>query len=261
MTAEALRPTSPAAPVDMGWCVEHVHACMCGWQGSTHELEGAARVAERAGLVPRGQGRPEVVLAGDVACELGAPDTESRTAIIVTRSPGLVSPNTVSVFGYDLNEHRGKLPFAQVLMIESAPETWPDPFDLDRAQYLTHRLRGFMTRSVPGRLWIRVSNSAIVRGLRLRDVGASLITACLEVPAVRGVEVVLATDAAVVESLAPVCLEAEVLSGRHRKLALSVDGQLDCEDLSCETCEERPVCDGLRDMLAERRRNRNRGES
>jgi len=45
-----------------------------------------------------------------------------------------------------------------------------------------------------------------------------------------------------------------VLSGRHRKLALSADGTFECSDLDCENCDERETCDALKDVTIKYRK-------
>jgi hypothetical protein len=59
-----------------------------------------------------------------------------------------------------------------------------------------------------------------------------------------------------VEALSQVSTEAAILSGRHKKLVLGVDGEVECRELNCETCDEKPVCDGLRDIVIKRRREK-----
>ncbi len=211
--------------------------------------------AARAGLLDADRRRPEVVLSDRVSVELGAPGVASHAAVLLTRRSDLVRCSTVSLFGPDLHRvPRGaSLPFAQVVILSVGPQAWPDPFAVDAAQYLTHRLPGYMTRSVPGRLWVRVSLDARSRGLTFAQVGASLMACYLQgFPEVAGVEVLFATQGEAVRALAPVCLEAEVVAGRHRKLAIN-DGELGCRDLACDACEEKPVCDELREMLGKRR--------
>ena len=76
-----------------------------------------------------------------------------------------------------------------------------------------------------------------------------------ELPDVEAVEVVFVTSSeADVEALGPIAAEAKILAGRHKKLVLSPDGEVECTDLDCEDCDEQPVCDALRDVVVRRRR-------
>jgi hypothetical protein len=260
-------PAMPEAILDMGPLVEATQSLVRTWESSprhvrrvTHSDLSPRALASTLGLRPKKSRQPEIVLATNLAVELGPPDLASRALILTTERQELVCRGLVTVVGPDLQDvpAPSRLPFAQVIMLALAPGARPDPFALENAQYLMHRLPGYMARSIPGRLWIRVSSDAHRAGLTLWNVGAALIGSYLEdFPEVVAAEVLYVTsDSDHVSALGPVALEAEVVAGKHRKLAISKDGELECADLSCETCEERPVCDGLRDMWKHRGRSR-----
>lgn len=214
----------------------------------------AARFEYAAG---RRKGTPEVILAEDTAVELGHPSTASLSTVLVTWHPGLVRPGRITRVGPDLDglSAGGPKPFAQVVMLEVRAGGEPDPFALDNAQYLLHRLPGYAVRSVPGKLWIRVSRKGRQAGLTLGTVGAALIAAyTADFEEIRAAEVVFVTSSrSDVEALSDVAVEARILSGRHKKLYLGADGGVECRELSCDTCEEKPVCDNLRDIVIQRR--------
>jgi hypothetical protein len=72
--------------------------------------------------------------------------------------------------------------------------------------------------------------------------------------AVQSTEVVFVTRSEEdVEALRQIATEANILSGRHKKLFLGADGDIECSELNCETCDEKPVCDSLRDVVIKRR--------
>jgi acetyl-CoA synthase len=177
--------------------------------------------------------------------------------VLRTSDLSLVHPGRVTLVGPDLPEVRPgtRLPFAQVVVVGIASQATPDPFTLENLSFLTHRLPGYMARSIPGRLWVRISRDSHARGLTFGTVGEALISAYLsELPEVTAAEVLFVTSSRVdVAALAPIALAAEVVAGHHRKLALAEGGDLSCVDLTCDTCEEKPVCDGLREMIQHRR--------
>jgi hypothetical protein len=214
--------------------------------------------ARRTGFAPRRQGTPEIVLGSDVAVELGHPATASRPILLTTEVPGMVRHGRVSLLGPDLDALAvgERCPFGQVVMLTLRPGSAPDPFELDSAQFLINRLPGYMVRAMPGRLWVRVSKAGRARGITLRTVAEALTVAFLgDFEEVEGVEVLFVTSAvADVEALAPIALEASVIAGKHKKLVLAPDGELECSELSCETCDDKPVCDDLREIVRERRR-------
>ncbi|MEW6441565.1 MAG: hypothetical protein AB1640_11585 [bacterium] len=211
----------------------------------------------RFGFTRRGEGKAEVILSDEVAVELGHPSTSSRAMALLSWQPGLVRPGCVSLLGPDLEamEPGVSHPFAQVVLLEVKEGRMPDPFAIDSAQYLLHRLPGYMVRSVPGRLWVRVSRAGRAAGLDLQVVGSALIAAFTgDFDEVEAAEVVFVTSSrADVEALRQVAAEADILAGRHKKLVLGVDGTVECRELACDTCDEKPVCDNLRDIVIQRR--------
>ncbi|MFC1474446.1 hypothetical protein ACFLQK_00240 [bacterium] len=217
----------------------------------------AGVLANKFGFTRKGEGTPDLVLAEDTSLELGHPSVPSAAIILMTREKGIVNSGSVTLIGPDIPEapDGARLPFAQIVLLEIEEDAEPDPFDLDNLQYLMHRLPGYMTRSVPGRLWVRVSGKAGAAGISFHAVGSALLEAYRsDTRGVGGAEFVFVTSSgAAVEELKGIGAEAEILMGRHRKLALAPDGEVECSDLNCDTCEERPVCDDLKDIVIKRR--------
>jgi len=212
----------------------------------------------RFGFMDKGKGRTEIILAEDVAVELGHPSTASRATVLCTFDPGAVVKDRVSIVGPDLAGMApgGRPPLGQAVILALRPDAVPDPFELENTQYLTNRLPGFMVRSVPGKLWVRISQKARAAGLTLETVGAALVAAYTGAfPGVQKAEVVFITSSAEdVEELGRIAAEASILAGRHKKLVLGVDGDVECTSLDCDVCEDKPVCDNLRDIIVKRRR-------
>ncbi len=219
-----------------------------------------AELTRRFGFAATGRGKPEVVLSEDVFVELGHPSEASLSTILATFDPGLVQHGRVTLVGPDLpSMPRGQRPsFAQVLILAVDHNDLPDPFSLENAQYLMHRLPGYMVRSVPGRLWVRVSDKGRAAGLDLFAVGSALISAFTSgFSGVKKAEVLFVTSFRDdVEALSEIAVEAAILSGKHKKLTLGLDGSVECTELNCDSCEEKPVCDSLRDVVVKRREER-----
>ena len=231
-------------------------------QSFTHtDPLGPEILSQSYGFKEKRGGRAEVVLSEDVARELGHPSTASRAVLLVTFDPALVRNGNMTIVGPDVNEiqERGHHPLAQVVLLAVSQERIPDPFALENAQYLMNRLPGYMVRSVPGKLWVRFSKKALQEGVTLRTVGSALMAAYNgDFEGVLATEVVFITSSPQdVEALDLVASEADILSGRHKKLVLGVDGEVECLELNCETCDEKPVCDDLRDIVIKHRAKRN----
>lgn len=252
-----------APDADMAPLIARVHALIERWRSVVVRDVGRVELgafAAETGFKPRRQGKPELVLASEIAVELGHPSMASKTVVLPARRSGVVHANRITRRGPDLDEvgDGTRLAFGQVVMVELGEGDPPDPFQLEATALLINRLPGFMVRSVPGRQWVRVSKGGVASGVALETVGRALIAAYTqEFPSVEGVEVLFVTSSdAEVEALAPIALEATVASGRHKKLVLSAGGDLDCSELTCDECDERPVCDDLREVLRQRRKTR-----
>jgi len=204
-------------------------------------------------LSRRGEGPPSVVVGEDVGAELGQPGAVSHAMVLTTTQKDLVEDGRVRCIGPDLDhEADGSRSYAQVIMLSHNGES-PDPFELETTQYLPNRLPGFMARTVPGRLWVRFSKQALEQGFRMHTLGSALLAAFrMDFPEVTGAEALLAT--AEVEQLDGVAAEFKVLSGQHRKLVLVEDGVYDCEDLDCDSCDQKQVCDALKDITVRYRK-------
>ena len=205
----------------------------------------------------RKEGGPDVVLAEDTAVELGHPLTPSLAMVLTCYQPGLVRHGEISILGPDVDEIEAgdRRPFAQIVMLSVRDGDAPDPFEIDTTQYLIRRLPGYMVRSVPGKTWVRISREARAAGLTIKTVGSALIGAYMhDFEAVEKAEIAFVTSCGKdVEALSQIAHEASILAGKHKKLVLGVDGEVECRELNCETCNDKPVCDNLRDIVIKRR--------
>jgi CO dehydrogenase/acetyl-CoA synthase beta subunit len=226
--------------------IKKVHEIAASWGDAVR----TRRMQAPENLSRRGEGPPSVVVGEDVGAELGQPGAISHAMVLTTTKKDLVEDGRVRCAGPDLDQAAG--PYAQVVMLSHNGDP-PDPFELETTQYRPNRLPGFMARTVPGRLWVRFSKQALSDGLRLHTLGSALVAAFrMDFPQVTGVEVLLATSD--VEQLDQVAAEFKVKSGQHRKLVLVEDGVYDCEDLNCESCDQKEVCDALKDITVRYRK-------
>ncbi len=210
------------------------------------------------GYSEKKKGKPGIVLAEDVAKELGHPSTASRAVLLVTFEPELARHGRISIVGPDVDEMEDnqRHPLAQIVILTVRHGKVPDPFELENTQFLMNRLPGYMVRSVPGKLWVRISKKGRDAGLSLKAVGSALIASyTADFEGVEAVEIVFVTSSDDdVQALDQIATEAGILAGRHKKLVLGVDGEIECSELNCKTCDEKPVCDNLRDIVIKRRK-------
>lgn len=229
------------------------------WRAPFVDEEGRRAFSRRAGLMARKSGRATIVPADECAVELGAPGRANVNMVLWTTEAALVRDGEIRLLGPDMPS-AGKVswPYAQVILVALNNPDDIDPFQLESAQYLSNRLPGFMVRTVPGRLWARVSRDAISSGMDFARLGGSLIAAYREdFSAVSAVEILFVTlDDAHVNALESVAAEARIILGKNKKLVLVGNGEYECTDLDCDDCEEQETCDEVRDIVILRRKRK-----
>jgi CO dehydrogenase/acetyl-CoA synthase beta subunit len=197
-----------------------------------------------------------MVMAQDTEVELGSPKRASVNTVLWTREKELVTDNRCHVIGPDLSELKAEdRDYCQIVMLEIKPGREPDPFLLEPGQFLTDRIPGVMARMIPGRLWLRVSRRAVKAGVNFSIIAAVIRKAYCELPGVKAVECIFAdSDRDAVQGFAGLASEARILSGRHKRISLGRDGDYECEELDCASCEDKPVCDIIREVRVIRKR-------
>lgn len=239
--------------------ISRVLETAAGMDGSVFEAAGADELAGFRARMDERSGRDRaIVLAEDTAVELGAPGKASQNAVLWTRDPEKVTDGRVTLIGPDLQDLAGESKdYAQVVMLTIEPEAEADLFKLESAQYLTRLLPGVMARMVPGRLWLRTSRDAVSTGLGFALIASAMRESLLKTGGVSGVQMLFVTrDREAVEAFSGAAAEAGILAGRHKKIMLGADGDYECEELNCESCDEKPVCDRIREVVTIRRREK-----
>ena len=115
------------------------------------------QIAKKLGLKPRRKGKPSLVLKNETALELGSPDTESYYMVLWTKEKNLVNNGKITLIGDDFIDISGYgYGFSVMVLVELDENIEVDNFLLENTLFLFNRLEGYMTRSIPGKLWIRL---------------------------------------------------------------------------------------------------------
>lgn len=233
-----------------------------GGPAEVREFEAAGDPAEiLAGLPVRtgpdtGSG---VILRADTFVELGSPRAGSCAFALCSNDPSLVRDGRITLVGPSIRDSAGaSLPFGQVLLIGGEALGDADHALLDRIQYESGQIDGYMIRSTPGRLWSRVSTEAVRKGFDFEVLGRALVGIFkLRVPRIRAMEVVFVTSAR--EDLGPLDEIATQVGtiGRHiereswRARGIDIECTL---GVDCKACDDKPACDEIRDVVRIRKR-------
>lgn len=213
-----------------------------------------------AGLPIRvgGEVSTNIILKEDTFVELGNPSVGGCSFILWTNDLSLVKEEQITLIGPCIQESGGKsLPFGQVLMMAGTRLQEGDHLELEKAQYLLSReIEGYMIRSVPRRMWTRVSNEVGLRGFSFETLGRALMAILKSrLASVEAIEVLFVTSSKEdVEELESIAGEVEKVTNWFRKVRRREDGIYECTTYDCSHCPEKPVCDTIRGLRILRKR-------
>ena len=233
------------------------------WTPEVYEIQPDDKSLTRLASLGWAPSRPggAIVPADRTAVELGPPGLSSADLLLITAQNDLVHDGRVTILGPDLPGLDGaRAGWCQAVILAVDPVSGPQRFALENRRFHLNRLPGYMARSVPGRLWVRVDRDLMGRGFTLVDVGRALYAAYrLEDLPVSNCEALLAAGPeALVHPFEAIADKAQALARENLKLELAADGSYTCEDLDCEACDEKPYCDQIRDLIRHRREKRAR---
>ena len=198
-----------------------------------------------------------LILKEDTFVELGNPSVASCAFVIWSDDVSCVADGCITLIGDDIQESQGKsLPFGQVIIVGGTELKEEHYLDLERTQYTSDQIEGYMLRSVPRRVWSRVSNEAAGKGFSFETLGRALMTIFrVKYPLVQATEVVFITSSKEdVNQLDGLAADVRKFSGELRKLVRQNDGTYECDEYTCDTCDEKALCDSIREWVVLRRK-------
>jgi CO dehydrogenase/acetyl-CoA synthase beta subunit len=198
-----------------------------------------------------------VVLAEDSLLELGSPEKLSLSRGFWTKKKDLVK-NQLLVHTPDLSKQKGaSLSFLHFVIIELQENQDPTNTLLFRPMNLTNKLPLVMTRTVPGKLWMRI-HKKIFKKFSLYNFGQTIRAHYIhKFPQIKNIDIILAAgDELFISKFEKFSKAAAIISGENRRLQWEEDGIVVCNDLDCNVCDEKAACDTIREVVTFRRRNR-----
>lgn len=205
-----------------------------------------------------------VILRGDTFVELGHPEAGSCAFLVWTEDTGRIRDGRITLIGPDIPESGGaSLPFAQILMVGGKELQEKDHEAIVDAQVVADQIEGYMLRSSSQNIWSRVSRDAAGRGFCFDILGRALMVLFKSrIPKVEAMEVLFVTS-----SREDVC-RLDGISAQVRKIGKEIVKEnwkirgydIEC-DLDCNSCDEKAVCDGIREMLAWRKEKDEQGSA
>lgn len=197
-------------------------------------------------------GESELVMLRDAAFELGGSGSPSANFTCATSDADLVPRDEILLYGRDLSELTGDVPFARLVFLqvdevlgEDDEATFQAIRDMEFVKYHVFP-KGYMVRisSESNREQVRVSRDALRGGVSFRRIGASYIRAYHKNPHVKRVQVVFLTGHPAIAELAQTAKKVDDIT---KTLTHILEGL----PTDCGSCSLKPICDeveGMREM-------------
>jgi len=201
-----------------------------------------------------------IILRGDTFVELGSPDQGSCAFLLWTDRPSLVRDGKITLIGPDIQESPGaSLPFGQVLLLGGTDLSKEDHYLLEQGQFISDQIEGYMIRSVPQRMWSRVSKKAAERGFCFETLGRALAAIIkLEMHNVQAVETLFVTSSKEdLEQLEHIDKQVQKIAREIVRETWKAKGIeiFECTlGWDCSSCPDKPVCDDIRELTIVRKK-------
>ncbi|MHC1592108.1 MAG: hypothetical protein ACXQS8_08470 [Candidatus Helarchaeales archaeon] len=211
-----------------------------------------------------------IILKENTWVELGSPRSASVSIVLPVEDPLIVTPGKVTLLGPDIPESQGaELDFGQIILIGGSDLPSEKYKKYERAANISNHLSGYMVRSVPRKLWCRVSTEAAKEGFSFESLARALMITYLEnFPEIETIEIYFLTSKkAGVKELEKLGrkiqakLSKPYVASIYKKYEEVLKKREDCEfDWECAECDYSQVCDEIEDMIKMMRKYREEQE-
>ena len=202
-----------------------------------------------------------LILRSDTFLELGNPEVGSASFLLWTDDPSLVKSGRVTLIGTDIPESEGaSLPFGQVIIAGGKKLSGDKHEQLERTQYVSDQIEGYMLKSMSRQTWSRISKDVAAKGFSFEILGKALMAIVkTSVPEVESIEIIFVTTSK--EDLQPL----EELGEQVREISKNVTKEIwkskgyDIECFSpynCNNCPDSAVCDEIKEMVNVRKQKK-----
>ncbi|MCX6276771.1 MAG: hypothetical protein NT004_01575 [Bacteroidetes bacterium] len=235
------------------------------------------------------KGNSGVILREDTFIELGNPEMGSCSILLYTDKPAMLNDGRITLTGPDINDsgvnnlsldeimNAGSLhsndkdlaelaclsknkkeiqsfPFAQIIMIGGKELTEKDFDSLREILIVGDQIEGYMVRSFSENIWSRVSKHAVAKGFNFETLGKALMILFKSAnPKIESMEVgFVTTNKDDISILKEYSNQIQKISKEIVKENWKIKGyEIDCNS-DCNTCDDKPVCDDIREVLKDK---------
>lgn len=202
-----------------------------------------------------------LVMKSDTFLELGSPTAGSCAFALYSKDTSQMQDGRVFLIGPDVHESSSPvLPFGQVILVGGDALSVSDYQRLIECQYTGDQIEGYMVKSIPGRIWTRISNQVAQKGFNFKFLAMALMKIIKNrIPNVSVFEVLFVTSTqADLQRLNEIGVSVSAIARRLKKEHWKAKG-IDIDDCAfggdCGSCEARAVCDKLKKAIHQKGKN------
>ncbi len=230
-----------------------------------------------------------VILREDTFIELGNPEMGSCSILLYTDKPAMLNDGRITLIGPDINDSgvnnlsfdeiviigslhgndkdiveleslsRNKnatqsFPFGQIIMLGGKELTEKDFESLRETLIIGDQIEGYRVRSFSENIWSRVSKQAVAKGFNFETLGKALMIIFKTAhPKIESMEVGFVTtnkdDISILKEYSKQILKTskEIVKENWKIKGYDIECSSDCN-----TCDDKPVCDDIREVLKDK---------
>jgi len=202
-----------------------------------------------------------LVMKSDTFVELGSPTAGSCAFVVLTNQVTRLTDGRIRLIGPDIVESPVEtLPFGQVILAAGETLTDDDYSRLIESQYTGDWIEGYMVKSMPGRIWSRVSIEVAQKGFSFATLGQALIERVKsQIPHATSVEILFVTSGkADLQPLQRIAAEVGTIAQSIKERRWKERG-IDISDCAfgghCGSCPDKSVCNEIKKVAPTRKQN------
>ncbi|MDD4603980.1 MAG: hypothetical protein PHF97_09270 [Bacteroidales bacterium] len=196
-----------------------------------------------------------IILREDTFAELGSPESGSCSMTLMTSDLSRIHDGRITLIGDDIGESQKELPLGRLVFIGGRNLMRKDYENLANSLIIGDRIEGYMERTTSQFVWCRISRNAGNRGFTMFSLGQALIALVKSTnPKIETVEVYfITTNKKDLSGFEEYALQVRKIARELIKDNWKIRGyEIDCES-DCNTCDDKPICDDIREMLKEKK--------
>jgi CO dehydrogenase/acetyl-CoA synthase beta subunit len=116
-----------------------------------------------------------IILEEETQLELGGIDRYSTSVVFPTNSVQEIEDGRITLIGPEIkNIQENLISFGQIIVLGGKNISETQYTDLQRMQFVSDSIEGFMIRSIPRRFWCRISKEVINKGFSFELLGNAI---------------------------------------------------------------------------------------